>query len=218
MHERDWHSNERALWERRRAAQSLDSVSLTPPRRLGRLLAERRRAQGATLKELARRAEGRTTAAELALAEQGVCPLTDAEVRFLAELYGVGVDEEALRQVSQRPRLVLDYDERHGERVAAFTRRPSPEQVLARYLHIVCSMRGAAPGGSVSIRRDDVMMLAAGLGEPEEEVERLLLELMASPAALAEAGYEERPAVPGIGILVAVTARGALVLEPAGDR
>jgi transcriptional regulator with XRE-family HTH domain len=196
-----------------------ERVSVVPPRRLGRLLSEARSARGLTLDELAASADGRFSLAALASIECGARDVSDAEVRVLANLYGVASSS----LVPPRSKLEIDLDE--GKLFVAGHNRRLPhrahdrEDVLSRYLAMVYSMRHLAPGTPVPLRVDDLEVLGRALRVGSRTLESDLVALMANPADVV--GWRARllrrkMLIPAAGVLVATVAAGALVLmQPA---
>jgi hypothetical protein len=119
----------------------------------------------------------------------------------------------------ERVKLVIDLQE--GRLAAGSVSRslsgptPTPNQVLATYLSLVYTLRHAEPGTPLTLRTGDLDVLAQVLRLSEGDVERRLTELMADPAgeiSLRKRLLRGRVVVPVAGILVAVTAVGALLL------
>jgi hypothetical protein len=190
--------------------------SLVPPRRLGALLFGRRRRAGRSLDDVA--ASSRFTAVELTELEAGDLRLDDGIVIEALAAYGVEPDD----LVPPRVELVVDLDE--GRIVAGPRSRsvaaPTADEVLAGYLSLVCTMRGAEPGTPVVLRHADVDVLSRALGLARTVVAGRLAELMAEPAGEVHrrvGGLRDRVVVPLVGAVVAVTAIGTLVLVSRGD-
>lgn len=92
---------------------------------------------------------------------------------------------------------------------------PTPDQVLAIYLSLVYTLRNAEPGTPLTLRRGDLDVLAEVLRLGQPDVTRRLADLMAEPDGEVRRGTERlrrRVLLPVAGIVVAVTALGALVL------
>jgi len=201
------------------ARVDLDALSLVPPARLGRALAEARTARRMTLPVAATATGGRFSAAELAAVEAGEHPVSDRDAAMLARLYGV----PAGRLVPVRARLVLDLHARTmavgTERVGLSRRVSLTEAVLTRYLAIVHQLRGIPPGAPIRYRRLDLEVLAEALYLPPAQIEaRLDAITVANRSGLDRWGrlFSRRLVVPSAGILVASTRSGSLVLE-SGD-
>ncbi len=211
----------------------LDTLTLVPPQRLGRLLAEARLARRSSLAALSLAGGGVFSPEELAAVEAGRFELSDADVARLAATYGV----EAHALLPQRTRLVIDLHEGHvtagGVRVPALrtggraTGRDAADRrlgravddVLTRYLGLVYGLRGLSPGVPLALRHDDLEVLAEALGRTVSDVERRLAGLMADPGDRVTRRIRHllvRLVVPEAGILVATVAAAALVLEPGG--
>jgi transcriptional regulator with XRE-family HTH domain len=191
-------------------------LSLVPPRRLGALLADRRRQSGRSLDDIA--SSSPFTATELATLEAGDRPLDDATVTAVLAAYGVEPDAA----VPSRTELVVDLDE---GRIIAGSRSstvdaPTADEVLASYLSLVYTMRNAEPGTPLVLRDADVDVLSRALDLTQVAVERRLHDLMAEPTAAVRGrvgGLRARVLVPIVGVVVAVTAVGALVLVARSD-
>jgi hypothetical protein len=191
---------------------------LIPPRRLGRLLAEARVAQGMSVADACRSLEVTLAEHDVIAIEVGRRPVSEPELRALALLYGIEVSEV----VPRRCRLAVDLQEGcidagDGGRVATGTRR---REVLRRYLGLVYAMRDEEPGTVVPLRFDDVEVLAAALDWDHLGVEQELVELMRGPVTplrVRVAAMRGRVLVPLAGVVVAATAAGTLVLVPADD-
>lgn len=119
----------------------------------------------------------------------------------------------------ERVKLIVDLDV--GRLAAGSVSRslagpsPTPDQVLATYLSLVYTVRNAEPGTPLVLRRGDLDVLAEVLRLSEPDVQRRLDELMVEPHGEVQRGRQllrRRVLVPAVGIVVAVTALGALVL------
>ncbi len=119
----------------------------------------------------------------------------------------------------ERVKLVVDLQE--GRLAAGSVTRslagptPTPNQVLATYLSLVYTLRHTEPGTPLTLRSDDLDVLAHVLRLTEGDVESRLTDLMADPAgeiSLRRRLLRGRVVVPAAGLLVAVTAVGALLL------
>lgn len=198
----------------------LDTLSLVPPTRFGRLLADHRWEQGAGLADLAGRTHGRFEAAELAEVEAGRRPLGDEDLALLCGAYGV-VLEPGLQP--RRTRLVVDLDEGYlasGAHQRLLHPGDLADDVLGRYLGLIVALRGAAPGTAIGLRHDDVEVLANALWIEPEDIEARLELLMSNPRdriGRRVRRLSRRSVVPAAGILVAATGEGMLVLDRSGD-
>lgn len=187
--------------------------AIVPPTRLGRLLRETREARGESLDDVAARLGEGATAELLTAVEGGSYDLTDRDVAILSDAYGLKTRE----LVPARSRLVIDLEEgtvSAGEQVRAFA-TDEPDQVLTRYLSLVYALRGLPPGTPVPLRDLDLAVLGQALRMGAGEVEARLVGLMQDPEQQVGATTRDlrrRLVVPAAGLLVAVTAVGALVL------
>ncbi len=199
----------------------LDTLSLVPPARFGRLLAEARWEHGVSLESLARLTTGRFDVADLAAIEAGRRPLGDDDIALLSGAYGVHV-ESSLRP--RRTQLVVDFDEGFlaaGQHRRALDPAAAADDVLIRYLGLIVALRGAVPGTPIPLRQHDLEVLAdVLLIEPDEVEDRLAL-LMTNPrdrVGRRVRRLSRRSVVPRAGILVAATGEGLLVLDDSGEQ
>lgn len=170
---------------------------------------------------MAERSDGTFDVATLSRIERGVIDLTDPELALVAELYHVGTVEV----IPSRSRLVVDREEGVIEvpeagRRARLDPRADRDEVLARYLALVYSMRGALPGTALSIRADDLEVLGRSLEVASEIVAADLDRLMAEPNGLADRRHRllrRRVLVPAAGVLVAVVGAASLVMVQRND-
>lgn len=197
-------------------SNSLDTFSLVPTVRLGRILNDARTRQGTTLPALARAGGSRFSSEELAAVEAGQRRLSDEEIAHLARVYGV----ETAAVMPQRTRLVIDLHDRTitiGDKTAKASKRDSlTDGVLTRYLSLLYKLRGEQPGQPLRLRQLDLDVLGESLWLEPHLVEHRLVGLM--PERVGELKKRSgllgrRLVVPAVGILVAVTAGGTLVLE-----
>lgn len=189
--------------------------TLIPPRRLGALLSDARSRRGETLEDLAARSDGRFTLAALSSIERGSRDVTDSDARKLAAIYGL----EATSLVPPRSRLVVDLEEGMltvDDRTARLGRsQPPRDEVLARYLTMVYSMRRLEPGAPLVLRVDDLDVLGRALRVGSRSLEADLESLMANPRDLLghrSKVLRRRVLIPAAGVLVAVLGVGALIL------
>lgn len=191
-----------------------------PPNRLGHLLSEARLRNGADLEDLAKRSE--FTVGELSDMEAGHQLLDDDLIARVTELYQIDCGPI----VPQRSGLVIDLDDKLM--TAASHALPldsdAREHVLDRYLSLVYLLRNNTPGTKVTLRDEDLDILAASLKERRELIEEQLLFAMQpdNEAVFSLFGwFRKRIWVPAAGALVGVTSVGALVMlsssSPSGD-
>ncbi len=192
---------------------------LVPPRRLGRLLAEARLERGLTVADVCEEVGGAIDDVELLEIETGRRPIEDTDLKSLAELYGLTTSS----MVPARSRLVIDLDEGVIEADGSTTELAGEAQrqdVLAKYLALVYSMRGKEPGSTLTLRIADLDVLAAALDSDRRTIEDELVALMVvtpEPVKKRFRLLRGRTVVPVVGVLVASTAAGALVLTDAKD-
>lgn len=193
---------------------------LVPPRRLGQLLATARVQSGYSLEEATNALGPNWNALALLEVETGHRPVLDRDLAVLTALYGI----PTTNLIPARSHLVLDLDEGRlevGDRTttlegASVERR----DVLARYLSMVYAMRDVNPGQTVPLRLPDLEILSGVLGAPRRQVEDELHQLMVrNPDVVAgrTSRLKGRLLVPVLGVLVAVTAVGTLLLVNDGD-
>lgn len=189
--------------------------TLVPPRRLGNLLSEARARRGLTLEEAAAMSDGRFSLSTLSSIERGSRPVTDQDARVLAEVYGL----ESSSLVPARSKLIVDLGEgvlTVDDRTARVGRvAPARDEVLARYLTMVYSMRQAEPGTPLVLRVDDLDVLGRALRVGGQTLAADLDALMANPRDLLgwrSRVLKRRVLIPAAGVLVALMGVGALVL------
>lgn len=184
-------------------------LGLIPPRRLGALLERARVDAHWDHLEVSVASGGRFTANDLRAVEAGKLQLDDERVRLLTEIYGIAVET----LVPQRSELVIDRAERI-ESVPS-TRDETDRQVLLRYLALVYHLRNTPPGRPIVLRSRDIDVLAEFLVATPESVRDVLVRMMdVSRKELVQVlkAMSGRPSLPGLGLLVALTDQGALLL------
>jgi hypothetical protein len=197
-----------------------DDLSLVPPRRLGILVAAARTRQELSVEQVASRSSGRLCARDVRLLEAGRLALEDADIRLLAELLGLPLG----RIVPERSKLVIDRTEGRiisGDSVGRFVPMATPEEIAVRYLALIRALRVGMPGVDrspvVPMRNDDLTVLAEALGRSEVAVRELLNHALATgQITIGDLSRRSvrRPFMPGLGILVALTSLGGLLLVP----
>lgn len=192
---------------------------LVPPRRLGALLASTRIDRGLSLAEAADALGEGWGSLDLLEVEAGRRPVTDDQILNLTSLYGIGTSD----LVPARSHLVVDMQERTlaaaGRTVELGRGRVSRRQVLGRYLAMICAMRGIEPGEPMALRRDDLEVLAVLFGTTSEQIKVDLEAAVRNHHELVEPWSQRlkgRVMVPALGVVVAATAFGTLLLA-AGD-
>lgn len=190
------------------------TMLLVPPRRLGELLTRRRAEMSRSLAEIEQQARGRFSAGDLAMFETGAASPTDEQLRHLAGLYGV--DLAAI--TPQRAVLELDLTEclvSIGDEEERFSPDEDDREILLRYLAIVYRMRAINPGAVVPARNDDLAMLSMVFSTTPSEMRTTLESLMLGERVdlrNRHADLKRRVIVPGLGVLVALTTVGGLLL------
>ncbi len=195
--------------------RDLPAELLLPPKRLGALLAEARVDGGYSLTEAADALGTSWSPLTLLEVETGRRPVMDPEVKALTELYGI----PTTTLIPERSHLVVDLTEgtlAAGDRTIRFeSDTVERREVLAQYLAMVYSMRDVRPGTAVPLREPDLEILEGVLGVPRRNVESELHALMMSPdghVAHRMGRLRGRLLIPIIGVVVAVTAAGTLLL------
>lgn len=196
-----------------------DDLSLVPPRRLGVLVGDARVRQHLTIEQVASRSQGRLSVHEVKLLEAGRLAVDDTDVRLLAELLGLPLGH----LIPQRTELVIDRTEGRviaGDSVGRFVPMATADEVAHRYLALVRALRVEGPMDDslvVPVRSADLNVLAEALFRSEVEVRALLDTCLNDAAAEIRAmstRSSRRPFMPGLGLLVAFTSMGALLLVP----
>jgi hypothetical protein len=198
----------------------LPPESLLPPRRLGGLLAEARLAGGYSLVEAAEALGDPWSPVELLEVETGRRPVLDPDLEVLTDLYGI----ETTSLIPERSRLVIDLDEGvlgvGGHQVALGGATAQDREVLGQYLAMVYTMRDLPPGRSVPLRTPDLEVLSTALSRPTDELEAELRQMMIDAGTVVEPRMQRlrgRVLIPAIGLVVAATAAGVLLLVNDSD-
>jgi hypothetical protein len=187
---------------------------LVPPARLAASLTEARTMQNLTLSDMEIRARGAFSLGELAQIEAGQLALRDPDLRVLASVYGI----DLAKLVPGRACLVIDREEGRldvGGSHGKFSPHADDRKIMLRYLALVYRIRNATPGKPISSRDDDLAVLATVFGTTPEDVRQELEALMslAAPEIRFQYGaFRNRLVVPTLGVLVALTAAGGLLL------
>lgn len=196
------------------------SSTLIPPRRLGALLSQARSDAGMTLEEIASLAQGRFTLSILSSIERGTWAISDEDARWLGMIYGI----QSTSLVPPRSRLIVDLEEGFLQvddyRAAVQRSAPSNDEVLARYLSMVYSMRRIDPGRTVVLRDEDIDVLGRALRMNTRSVAVDLEALMSRPVDLVrwrDRLLKRRVFIPAAGVMVAALSAGALVLVQGPD-
>ena len=190
------------------------ATTLVPPNRLAELLTTTRLAAGLALGDIEERAAGRFSVGELQLIETGGLALDDEDLRAVASLYGVDLGAVV------PSRAVLEIDRAEGRLVVADTQQrflpgDDDRQIMLRYLALVYRLRDQSPGAVLPARVDDLDILAQVFGTDTDLVRHELQSLMIGASREIRSlhrSHLRRVAIPAIGILVALTAAGGLLL------
>lgn len=195
--------------------RDLPAELLLPPKRLGNLLADARVGGGYSLTEAADALGPTWNPVTLLEVETGLRPVMDPDIKSLTELYGI----ETTTLIPERSHLVVDLTEgtlgAGGEIVRFESDVVERREVLAQYLAMVYSMRDIKPGLAVPLREPDMEILQGVLGAPKADIESELRALMVSTNAGVGRRVDKlrgRLLIPVIGVVVAVTAVGTLLL------
>jgi hypothetical protein len=187
---------------------------LVPPARLASSLIASRTKQDLTLSDMELRAGGAFSLGELTQIEAGQLALRDPDLRILAGVYGIDLATVA----PGRACLIIDRQEGRvalGDSVGNFKPEDDDRKIMLRYLALVYRIRNAQPGTPIPSRDDDLAVLADVFGTTSEQVRTELEKLMlrAAPEIRFQFGtFRNRLVVPALGILVALTAAGGLLL------
>jgi len=191
----------------------IKEISLVPKSRFGALLSAQRRSTQIGLAEIANNSFGMFTVRDLQQIEKGRKGLDDESIEYLVKLYGL----EPNNTIPQRQQLVVDFQSYKIES-GDFDSKiidEAPQEVLSRYVSLVYKMRGEKPGTKISFRSGDITTLSKVLGLTPVTVESYLYEIASdenSQVSFWSKMFENKFAVPGAGLLVAVTSVGSLVL------
>lgn len=200
--------------------QNVPNDLLIPPQRLGSLLAGARVKRGYTVAEAARALGAPWDPVHLLEVETGQRLLFDSQICELATLYGV--DTSAL--VPDRTHLVIDVDDalmRTGDHVVDLRNGDRERrEVLGRYLALLYTVRQIPPGQTMPLRAGDLDVLSGFLAvahaDLEDELERMMLD-GGSFVRSRSLRFRNRVVLPAVGVIVAVTTAGLLLLVGADD-
>jgi transcriptional regulator with XRE-family HTH domain len=197
-----------------RTLELTDTNVLVPPTRLGERLSHARREAGTSVESLAVRSHGAFKPADLQLIESGAVALGDDDLRRVAALYGIDLGELS----PTRSQLVIDLNEGRvliGDHTKKFQPGDDDRAIMLRYLALVYQVRNTTPGTPLPARAGDLTVLADVFGTTVDEVHRSLDELMLNAAPELRERFtllQRRLLIPAVGVLVALTAAGAIVL------
>ena len=189
-------------------------LSLLPPRRLGALLGQARSNNGLSYDQVVGICGTRFSVLELQGIEMGARTIGDDDVRVLASIYRLAVSQ----LVPQRSQLHIDRTEGRllaGDTAGRFAPDGDDREIMMRYLSIVYALRGLKPGRFFVPRIADLVVLGRVFDATPASVRRDLEWLMRSARREIAASGDQmgrRAAIPAIGILVALTSIGGLLM------
>jgi hypothetical protein len=196
-----------------------NSTTLVPPVRFGSLLMHARVHANLSLEGMEAKAGGRFSVGDLRLLEGGSVAVTDQDIEAAASLYGID-----LSQSTRGPaELVIDRSEgllAIGGQERPFTPGEDDREIMVRYLSLVYRLRNSSPGQLLPARTGDLDVLAQVFSSTPEQVRLALEDLMLHHSSDLRGRHSllrRRFALPAIGLLVALTAAGALVLTSRND-
>lgn len=188
------------------------NLGLVPQRRLGALLADRREQYGYSVSDMAIRSMGRFTPDELDAIEAGNVTLDDVTVEALGLLF----EFNSTPPTQQRSKLIIADDEEIPISLVSDGHSDDMRlSVLQRYVALLYLLRNAEVGERLSLRVEDIAVLASAFDMASTEVSRILHDIMDGDAMmLAEMAerMRRRLIVPAAGLLVGPTPAGMLVL------
>ncbi len=192
-------------------------LSLIPPARFGLFMGEARRMLGMSHADLAAALSDILSVVELRLLETGRFHPTESQVRRIALCLGMTLEQS----VQARVRLVVDSEQGQmvtGGTVATFVPHAATDDVLLSYLSCVTMCRRVRPGSYISPRTDDLEVLAVALDQSPMWVRQRLIVLARQERdriRIRVRTVERQSAIPGLGLFVAFTTVGALLLVDA---
>ena len=169
---------------------------------------------GRSTVDVERVAMGRFSAGDLVMFETGLAAPTDEQLRHLAVVYGLDLSSIT----PQRALLEIDRNEgvvQIGPETERFDPDRDDREILLRYLAIVYRMRSINPGVSIPARTDDLATLALVFSTTADEMRATLDALMLGDRTELRRRHNDlkrRLVVPGLGVLVALTSVGGLLL------
>ncbi len=200
-----------------RSTSTIDA--LVPPASLAALLVQSRGKSHRSLESIEAASDGRFPLHMLVQIEAGVLTLNDKDLREIAQLYGVSLSE----LTPSRSTLFIDRNEGKifmGDTKGKFMPDDNDEKILMRYLALVYKLRDTKPGVQLGPRDNDLFVLATVFGCSPDDI-RLQLEYLmrhsASEIRVLHGSLRSRVIVPALGVLVALTAVGGLILARSGD-
>jgi hypothetical protein len=188
--------------------------TLVPPARLATLLIEARTHSGRELNDIELAAEGRFSMGDLRQIEAGSVTLSDNELRTIARIYNVDLS------IVAPGRSVLEIDRSEGLLIVGgnskrFLPDDDDRKIMLRYLALVYKMRDTKPGAPLGPRDNDLSVLAEVFGCSVLDVRDQFDHLTTTAAREIQSLHGSlgwRKILPGLGVLVALTAMGGLLL------
>lgn len=170
-----------------------------------------------SMADVSRATAGLVSTVELRLLESGRLALTEEQLRALFQVLAISTEEI----LPGRVRLEIDTTQGRlvaGGSVATVLPDATDGEILHRYLCLIYALRRVRAGTFVVPRTDDLEVLAAALDQSPTEIRLRLEHLMRhrrDDLRLGVRSLAGRAALPGLGLLVGVTALGALLLVEA---
>lgn len=143
----------------------------------GRVLRRLRQARGLTLRDVGARSKGRLKPTAVAGYERGERGISVRRFWELCELYGVrpaAALTEIVKGAEGRPPVVLDLT-RVGELDSLEAR------LASRFIEEILSLRGERENDTLTLRGDDVELLATAAGDRPEEFLRSIAPALRGP-------------------------------------
>jgi hypothetical protein len=188
--------------------------TLVPPARLASLLIAARTTSGLELSDIELAGGGSFSMGDLRQIEAGSVTLSDTELRTIAQIYNVDLGTVA------PGRSTLEIDRSEGLLiVGGSTKRFLPDdddrKIMLRYLALVYKMRDTKPGKPLGPRDNDLAVLAEVFGCSVIDVRDQFDHLTTTAVREIQSFHGSlgwRKILPGLGVLVAITAAGGLLL------
>lgn len=190
------------------------SDTLVPPARLATALIEARYRNGLDLAQIEIAAAGRFSMGDLRQIEAGSVSLSDTELRTIARIYKVDLGTVA----PGRSTLEIDRSEgllMMGGSSKKFLPDDDDRKIMLRYLALVYKMRDTKPGSPIGPRDNDLIVLADVFDCSVNQVRNQFEHLTSTAVREIQSFHGTlgwRKILPGIGVLVALTAVGGLLL------
>jgi hypothetical protein len=188
--------------------------TLVPPARLAALLIKARTSSGRELSDIELAGDGRFSMGDLRQIEAGSVTLSDNELRTIARIYNVNLSNVT----PGRSELEIDRSEGLlivGGKSKRFLPDDDDRKIMLRYLALVYKMRDTKPGAPLGPRDNDLTVLAEVFGCSVLDVRDQFDHLTTTAAGEIQSFHGSlgwRKILPGIGVLVAITAMGGVLL------